>query len=200
MPQAFDATSEQLTVRAATPEDDVAAVIRHAFGAGEESEGATVAAVWAEVAGSDAVRASLVAELGGTVVGHVGLSHAWLDARRALVDVWLLSPLAVLPERQGRGIGTRLVAEAVETARESGAPLLFVEGDPGYYAARGFQAGGDHGFVPASARTPAAAFRVVRFAGHEDWMTGQVVYRDAWWRHDAVGLRDPLLARLEEDR
>jgi putative acetyltransferase len=28
-------------------------------------------------------------------------------------------------------------------------------------------------------------------------MTGQVIYRDVWWRHDSAGLRDPLLAQLE---
>jgi hypothetical protein len=25
-----------------------------------------------------------------------------------------------------------------------------------------------------------------------------VVYRDVWWRRDAAGLRDPVLAELEE--
>jgi putative acetyltransferase len=29
-------------------------------------------------------------------------------------------------------------------------------------------------------------------------MTGRVVYPDVWWRRDAAGLRDPLLAELEE--
>jgi putative acetyltransferase len=38
---------------------------------------------------------------------------------------------------------------------------------------------------------------VVRFAAHEEWMTGQLIYRDVWWRYDAAGLRDPLLAELE---
>ena len=147
---------------------------------------------------SDALRASLVAEQDGKVVGHVGLSHAWLDARRRLVDVWLLSPLSVVPARQGQGIGTRLLAAAVEEARSSGTPLLFLEGSPDYYGSRGFERAGAHGFVPASARTPDAAFQVVRFAGHEDWMTGQVIYRDVWWRHDSAGLRDPLLAQIEE--
>jgi len=169
-------------------------VVRAAFGA----QGEQVARLWAELEQSDALRASLVAEHAGQVVGHVGLSHAWLDARRELVDVWLLSPLSVAPDRQGRGVGTRLVAAAVEAARSGGAPLLFLEGDPGYYGHRGFEQASAHGFRPASARTPVAAFQVVRLAGHEEWMTGQVVYRDVWWRHDSAGLRDPLLAQIEE--
>ena len=29
-------------------------------------------------------------------------------------------------------------------------------------------------------------------------MTGRLVYRDVWWQHDSAGLRDPVLAELEE--
>jgi putative acetyltransferase len=52
--------------------------------------------------------------------------------------------------------------------------------------------------VPCRARTPDAVCQVVRFAGHENWMSGQVTYRDVWWRHDSAGLRDPRLAELEK--
>ena len=186
--------ASDLLVRPARPGDAVDRVIREAFA----DEGEKVAALWAELERSDAFRASLVAVRGGQVAGHVGLSHAWLDARRELVDVWLLSPLGVVPRHQGEGIGARLVAAAVEVARSSGTPLLFLEGDPGYYGPRGFQRADRLGFAPASARTPAPAFQVVGFDTHEEWMTGQLIYRDIWWRHDAAGLRDPLLAQVEQ--
>lgn len=183
-----------VVVRPAGHDDPVSALIRDAFG----EEGEQVSLVWAEIETSDALRSSLVAEVADEVVGHVGLSHAWLDARRELVDVWLLSPLAVQPGRQGAGIGSLLLEAAVEEARVGGTPLLFLEGDPGYYGRRGFERASPHGFAPASWRTPDAAFQVVRLDAHEDWMTGQLIYRDVWWRHDAAGLRDPLLAQLEE--
>ena len=118
-------------VRRARVEDDVLPVIRAAFG----DEGEKVGNLWAELEQSDALRASLVAEQDGQIVGHVGLSHAWLDARRELVDVWVLSPLSVVPDQQRRGIGTRLLAAAVDAARAGETPLLFLEGDPGYYGA-----------------------------------------------------------------
>ncbi len=54
------------------------------------------------------------------------------------------------------------------------------------------------GFTAPSDRTPGSAFQVVRLAGYEDWMTGRVVYHDVWWRHAAVGLRDPVLAAVEQ--
>ena len=40
---------------------------------------------------------------------------------------------------------------------------------------------------------------MARLDGYQSWMTGRLVYRDVWWRHDAAGLRDPLLAELEEE-
>lgn len=182
-----------LLIRPEAPGDDVLPVVAAAFA----DEGERVRALWEEVAHSAYVRASLVAELDGRVVGHVGLSHAWVDARRARLDVWMLSPLSVLPELQRQGIGTLLVAAAVESARSGGAPLLVLEGDPGYYGRRGFEAAAAYGLGAPSDRTPAPAFQVVPLAGREDWMTGRVVYPDVWWRHDSAGLRDPELARVE---
>ena len=184
-----------MTIRAARPEDDVAPVIRVAFGG---AHGQDVAALWAEVVREGLDLASLVDEQGDVIVGHVGLSRAWLDARRELVDIWLLGPLSVLPARQRSGIGSRLLAAAVNAARTAGAPMLVLEGSPAYYGSRGFERAGRHAIRPASARTPDAACQVVLFDGHEDWMTGQIVYRDVWWRHDAAGLRDPRLADLED--
>ena len=184
---------DETVVRPAGPQDVVDPVIVAAFA----DEGERVARLWTEVEQSDALRASIIAEQEGRVVGHVGLSHAWLDARRELVDVWLLSPLSVLPAMRAQGIGTSLVAAAIGEARSRGTPLLFLEGSPAYYGRRGFERASPHGFAPASARTPDEAFWVVRFVGHEDWMTGQLIYRDVWWRHDSAGQRDPMLAELE---
>ena len=185
--------TSEIEVRPARHGDRVAAVVREAFA----DQGERVSALWTELEESDALRGSIVAARDSEVVGHVGLSHAWVDARRELVDVWLLSPLSVVPEERGSGIGTRLLAAAVDAARSSGTPLLFLEGDPGYYGARGFERADRLGFAPASARTPGPALQVVRFDSHEEWMTGQLIYRDVWWRHDTAGLRDPMLARIE---
>lgn len=110
----------------------------------------------------------------------------------------MLSPLSTAPGLQGRGIGTALVTAAVSASAARGGPALFLEGSPAFYGRRGFTRASAHGFEPASRRTPDAAFQVVLHDGFGEWMTGRVVYPDVWWRHDAVGLRDPDLARLEE--
>ncbi len=173
-------------------------MIRAAFGADDAAHGDQVGDLWAEVRSLGLVLAELVAVEDATVVGHVGVSHCWLDARPQLVDVAMLSPLSTQPERQHQGIGTELVAAAIEAGRSSGRPALFLEGSPAYYGARGFARASAYGLEPASRRTPEAAFQVVTFDGYEEWMTGRLVYPDVWWRHDSAGLRDPDLAFLED--
>jgi putative acetyltransferase len=187
-------------VRPSSPADrsGIEQVIRAAFGAGQPTHGDEVVELWRELEQSGLVRISLVAVGDGQVAGHVGVSHAWLDARRALVDVLLLSPLSVLPSLQRLGIGTALLAAVLATAEETGKPAMVLEGSPFYYGRRGFDRGSAHGIVAPSDRTPDAAFQVVRFGAWEQWMTGRVVYPDVWWRRDAAGLRDPVLAELEK--
>jgi putative acetyltransferase len=183
-------------VRPARPSDraEVRRVAAAAFG----DEGPTITALLGALDAAGRVVASLVAEVDGSVVGHVQLNRSWLDTRERLVDVLVLSPLSVEPGRQGRGIGGALVAAAIAAAGEHGAPALFLEGSPAYYGARGFRRADELGFGRPSARIPGAAFQVAVLPGHEEWMRGRLVYCDAFWELDCVGLRDPLLAELED--
>jgi putative acetyltransferase len=171
----------------------IEAVVEAAFGEG----GTAINDVMARLRGVEDMAVELVAVSGDEVVGCVALSRAWLDARERLVDVLVLSPLAVTPGQQGRGIGTRLLDAVPQAADRLGVPLVFLEGDPGFYAARGWQAASDHGLERPSRRIPEPACRVRLLDGHEPWMTGRLVYPDVWWRLDLVGLRDPLLAQVE---
>ncbi|AKT50442.1 GNAT family N-acetyltransferase [Arsenicicoccus sp. oral taxon 190] len=139
---------------------------------------------------------SVVAELGGAVVGHVMLSRGWVDAPDRLVKVLVLSPLSVAPEWQGQGIGAALVRHALGLAAEAGWPAVFLEGSPLYYSKFGFRRAGRLGFTAPSPRVPAAAFQVVTLPGHESWMTGALVYPDVFWRLDSVGLRGDALTEV----
>ena len=132
---------------------------------------------------------SLVANLEGDIVGHVQLSRCWVDAPERLVEVLTLSPLSVLPRDQGRGLGGRLVREALQAARQARWPLVFLEGSPGYYSRFGFEAAHRRGFTSPSPRIPEAAFQVAVLPDWEPWMTGGFVYADVFWELDCVGLR-----------
>jgi putative acetyltransferase len=184
-----------MEIRAALPADQPAVerVVAAAFG--EDPDGRTVRMIRAlDEAG--ATRLSLVAD-DGEIVGHVQLSRAWVDARARLVHALMLTPLSVAPARQHEGVGSRLLQAALEAADGLGAAAVFLEGSRDYYGARGFVSGSSLGFLRPSLRIPEPAFQVAVLSGYQTWMTGHVVYPDAMWDTDTVGLRDPRLASVE---
>jgi putative acetyltransferase len=130
------------------------------------------------------------------IVGYTQLSLSWVDARERLVEVLVLSPLAVAPTHQCQGIGSSLLTAARQEAERLKAPLLFLEGDPRYYSRHGWRPAGELGFCPPSARIPSLAFQVVTLPGYDPTtMRGALVYNDTFWSHDCVGLRG---ARLDQ--
>jgi putative acetyltransferase len=170
----------------------VLAVIEAAFG--DEPE---VVGLWDELRDIPGTH-SLVAVVDEEVVGHVGLTPGWVDARDRVVPVLVLSPLSVRPDRQRAGIGRTLVDAALARGEELGSPAVFLEGDPAYYSRLGFVPARAHGFTPPSVRIPGAAFQVVLLAAYDAGVTGALVYPDVFWRHDAVGLRGEALARFTD--
>jgi putative acetyltransferase len=133
---------------------------------------------------------SFVATRNDEIVGQVLYTHAFLDAPERLIDVLLLSPVGVRPDLQGIGIGDRLIRESLREVEYRREPLVFLEGHPGYYPRFGFRPGAELGFTAPSARIPRDAFMALPLSTYEPWMRGGVVYPDAFWRVDAVGLRD----------
>jgi putative acetyltransferase len=80
---------------------------------------------------------SLVAKTDGTVVGHVAISPVSIsDGTRGWYG---LGPISVTPEYQGRGIGSRLMREALRVLRERGASGCVLLGEPRYYNRFGFR-------------------------------------------------------------
>ena len=90
-----------MEIRRVMPAEELAAeeVVSAAFG--EPPDGRVVQMMRA-LQTSGAARASLVAVVDEELVGHVGLSRGWVDARRELVEVVVLSPLSVRPDLQRR--------------------------------------------------------------------------------------------------
>ncbi|WBB78403.1 N-acetyltransferase [Micromonospora sp. WMMD882] len=186
-----------LTVRPEATHDHEAVLDLHrqAFGA----HGRVVADLVRGLRRDDPTALSLVADVRGDALGHVMFSRALLDAPRRLVAVQVLSPLAVAPRWQRRGVGAALVRYGLDLLDQRDVPLVFLEGDPRYYARFGFAPGGPDGFRRPSLRIPEAAFQVRRLAAYEPWMTGTLVYPATFWEHDCVGLRDPRASPSDPD-
>src|SRR5204863_1426042 len=81
---------------------------------------------------------SLVAEVDGHVVGHIAFSPIQVDGEsREGVGVGL-APLAVLPDSQRHGIGSRLIREGLAACNRAGYGFVVVLGWPEYYPRFGF--------------------------------------------------------------
>ena len=79
---------------------------------------------------------ALSARKGEELVGTVRLWHVAAGGRDAL----LLGPLAVAPECQGDGIGSKLMRAALNRAAMLGHKAVILVGDADYYSRFGFQA------------------------------------------------------------
>lgn len=170
--------------------DDLAGVARvHADAFGRH--GADVVSLVAALRDSLSREPGLspVAVDGDALVGHVLFTRNLLDAPERLVDVQVLSPVGVLSGRQRQGVGTALIRRGIDVLAHRDVPVIFLEGSPSYYARFGFVAGHQQRYRRPSLRIPEAAFQALPLAAFRPWMTGTLVYRQAFWDHDAVGLR-----------
>ncbi|HYD11265.1 MAG TPA: N-acetyltransferase [Allosphingosinicella sp.] len=83
---------------------------------------------------------SLVAERQGGIVGHVLLSRMQVTADGRTLRALGLGPVGVLPGYQGGGIGAALIEAGLAIARATGEEIVFLLGEPDYYARFGFSA------------------------------------------------------------
>lgn len=118
---------------------------------------------------------SLVAEKDGRIVGHIAFSAVTLDDEPT--DFLGLAPMAVAPEFQNQGIGSRLVREGLKICADAGFTAVFVLGHPEYYPRFGFETAKLLGFsceYPA----PDEAFMVLELEkGALDGRKGLIKYR-----------------------
>jgi putative acetyltransferase len=83
---------------------------------------------------------SLVCEESGHITGHVMFSHVGLEGDEGSTrQIVVLAPLAVLLQKQGRGVGSALVQRGIGFLESLSEPLVVVRGDFAYYGQFGFQ-------------------------------------------------------------
>lgn len=87
---------------------------------------------------SGALTISLVAEVNGEVIGHIGFSPVSMSDGSSR---WYgLGPLSILPQHQTKGHGSSLVREGLAILKAIDAHGCVVAGDPAYYSRFGFEA------------------------------------------------------------
>ena len=135
-------------LRPATPDDTdrVKALYVSAFPKGE---GETVSSLAADLLAEESIPEtfSLVAETDAMIVGHVSFSPV-SDALADEFQGYILTPLAVHPHFQKRRIGTNLIEKGIQRLSEYAVDIVFVYGDPQYYARFGFKPDSVPKYVP----------------------------------------------------
>lgn len=81
---------------------------------------------------------SLVATVGGEIVGHVICSNGIVKAGEHEKAVLNLGPISVLPQYQKQGVGKALINELIKNAKEQGFGAFLFFGRPEYYPQFGF--------------------------------------------------------------
>lgn len=81
---------------------------------------------------------SLVAVENDEIVGHILFSDLVIETEHGVTRAVSLAPMAVLPDRQRRGIGSALVQRGLVLCRERGKSVVVVLGHPDYYPRFGF--------------------------------------------------------------
>ena len=123
--------------------------------------------------------ASHVALEGDQIVAHALYSRMHVDTAEGSVAVAALGPVAVVPERQGQGLGGAVIRAGLAAIRAREERLILVLGHPTYYSRFGFDAAvGKRISAPWSG----AAWMGMDLRG--DPITGRARYPEPWSRVD----------------
>ena len=103
---------------------------------------------------------SLVAVMQNQVVGHILFSPATIESRQRTVHGMALAPMAVLPESQRQGIGSKLVRTGIEKLKKRQYPFIIVLGHAEYYPRFGFEPASRYG-IRSEWEVPDDAFMIL---------------------------------------
>jgi len=160
-----------IEIRAERPGDEAAIrhVNEHAFGAPGEAR------LVDQLRAAHKAVVSLVAVRGDDLVGHILFSPVTIAEAPPSLRAVGLAPMAVLPEYQHQGIGSRLVNEGLAACRAAGYDAVVVLGHVGFYPRFGFSKAGDAGLENEYGATDAFMVRELR-GGALTHVSGLVTY------------------------
>ena len=150
-----------ITIRDERPEDipTIFEIVREAFAGRPYADGDEQHLV-NTMRDEGALSVSLVAEMGGELIGHISFSPA--EAADGSGPWFALAPVSVRPDVQLKGIGSALIHEGIERIVAMDAIGCTLTGNPNYYCRFGFEV--SPGNVPPG--EPAEYFQMVCFTDH----------------------------------
>lgn len=122
---------------------------------------------------------SLVAEVAGSIVGHILFSPVKLADQSGHMLMGL-GPMAVIPQHQRQGIGSALVREGLNRCAALGCDAVVVLGHPAYYPRFGFVPASRYG-VSSEYDVPDDVFMIMELQpGSLRGISGEVSYDEAF--------------------
>lgn len=124
---------------------------------------------------------SIVAEVNSQIVGHILLSKLKIENDVKSIESLALAPVSVLPEFQGKGVGSKLILHSHEVAKELGYKSIVLLGHEDYYPRFGYEQANKYG-IEMPFDVPAENCMVAILAENGLLgIRGKVIYPDAFF-------------------
>ncbi len=124
---------------------------------------------------------SIVAEVNNQIVGHILLSKLEIENDINTIESLALAPVSVLPEFQGKGVGSKLILHSHEVAKELGYKSIVLLGHEDYYPRFGYEPANRYG-IEMPCDVPAENCMVVILAENGlSGVRGKVIYPSAFF-------------------
>ena len=122
---------------------------------------------------------SLIAKINEGIVGHILFSPVSLTGHPEAI-IMGLAPMAVMPELQGKGIGSELVKAGLDMCNNLGVGAIVVLGHPEFYPRFGFKPSTDFG-IGCEYKVPREVFMLKELLpGYLKGKSGIIRYHEAF--------------------
>ena len=119
---------------------------------------------------------SLVAESQGRIVGAIFYTLSTIESHDKISnEVLTFGPVSVLPQMQGKGIGSMLIHESIKLAKQMGHRAIVIQGYPAYYKRFGFRNSEAFGIHDRDGRYPKAMMALELAPGSLDGIRGRLL-------------------------
>ncbi|WP_432202634.1 GNAT family N-acetyltransferase [Staphylococcus warneri] len=124
---------------------------------------------------------SLVAVYEDKIIGHILLSKILIDTEDKKVESLALAPISVLPEYQNKGVGRKLIQQALTIAEKLDFESVIVMGHEAYYPKFGFKKA-SHWGIQAPFEIPDELLMAIKLKDNGlDHVSGVIQYSNAFF-------------------